>query len=185
MIKLTDLILSDELNYHLDNRLSLHENIFRYSSSKFLDLFREAREAFNKGLIPLSEQDISLISTTDIGLYGDFKGERVALDLPMLLEAEYQGKAVDLNKPKRGGSKKFYVYVKDPKSGNVKKVSFGAKSGGQKLSVKLDDPKARKAFSDRHKCSQKKDKTKAGYWACRITRYWKQLGGSKNYSGYW
>jgi hypothetical protein len=91
-------------------------------------------------------------------------------------EAKYQGKNVELSKPKRGGSKKFYVYVRDPKTKNVKKVAFGAKSGGGNLAVKLRDPKARKAFADRHNCEQKKDKTKAGYWACRLPRYAKSLG---------
>ena len=91
-------------------------------------------------------------------------------------EAEYQGKKVELSKPKRGGSKKFYVYVTDPKTKNVKKVSFGADSGGGKLAVKLKDPKARKAFADRHNCDQKNDKTKAGYWSCRLPRYAKSLG---------
>lgn len=91
-------------------------------------------------------------------------------------EAEYQGKKVELSKPKRGGSKKFYVYVKDPKTKNIKKVSFGADSGGGKLAVKLKDPKARKAFADRHNCDQKNDKTKAGYWSCRLPRYAKSLG---------
>jgi hypothetical protein len=93
-----------------------------------------------------------------------------------LKEAEYQGKKVELSKPKRGGSKKFYVYVTDPKTKNVKKVSFGADSGGGKLAVKLKDPKARKAFADRHNCDQKNDKTKAGYWSCRLPRYAKSLG---------
>jgi hypothetical protein len=95
---------------------------------------------------------------------------------PKIPEAEYQGKKVELSKPKRGGSKKFYVYVKDPKTKNIKKVSFGADSGGGKLAVKLKDPKARKAFADRHNCDQKKDKTKAGYWSCRLPRYAKSLG---------
>ena len=93
-----------------------------------------------------------------------------------LNEAEYQGKKVELGKPKRGGSKKFYVYVKNPKTGKVKKVSFGAKAGGGNLAVKLKDPKARKAFADRHNCEQKNDKTKAGYWSCRLPRYAKLLG---------
>ena len=96
-------------------------------------------------------------------------------------EAEYKGKKVQLGKPKRGGSKKFYVYVKNDK-GNVVKVNFGDTSG---LSVKLKDPKRRKAFSDRHNCPAKKDKTKPGYWACRTGRYWKSLGGDKNYPGFW
>ncbi len=102
-----------------------------------------------------------------------------------IYEAEYQGKTVQLGKPKRGGSKKFYVYVKDPKTKNVRKVSFGAKDGGGNLAVKLDDPKSRKAFAGRNNCDQKKDKTTPGYWACRINRYWKSLGGKKNYPGYW
>jgi len=91
-------------------------------------------------------------------------------------EAEYQGKKVEIGKPKRGGSKKFYVYVRNPKTGKIKKVSFGAKSGGGNLAVKLKDPKARKAFADRHNCEQKNDKTKPGYWACRLPRYAKLLG---------
>tara|TARA_B100001057_G_C22841023_1_gene947099 strand:+ start:840 stop:1541 length:702 start_codon:yes stop_codon:yes gene_type:complete len=93
----------------------------------------------------------------------------------LVKEAEYRGKKVSLNKPKRGGTKKFYVYTKN-KKGNIVKVSFGADSGGGKLAVKLKDPKARKAFADRHNCDQKNDKTKAGYWSCRLPRYAKSLG---------
>jgi len=95
-------------------------------------------------------------------------------DEPAMAEAEYQGKKVELNKPKRGGSKKFYVYVKD--GDTVKKVSFGAKDGGGNLAVKLKDPEARKNFAARHNCPQKNDKTKPGYWACRLPRYAKSLG---------
>jgi len=91
-------------------------------------------------------------------------------------EAEYQGKKVELGKPKRGGSKKFYVYVRNPKTGKIKKVSFGAKSGGGNLAVKLRDPKARKRFADRHNCEQKNDKTTPGYWSCRLPAYSKLLG---------
>jgi hypothetical protein len=97
-------------------------------------------------------------------------------DYSQIKEAEYQGKNVELGKPKRGGDKKFYVYVRDPQSKNIRKVSFGAKSGGGNLAVKLKDPKARKAFADRHNCEQKNDKTKPGYWACRLPRYAKSLG---------
>jgi len=97
-------------------------------------------------------------------------------------ESEYQGKKVQLNKPKRGGSKKFYVYVRDPKTKKVKKVSFGDTTG---LSTKINNPKARKAFAARQQCDKKKDRTKAGYWACNIGKYWKSLGGSNNFSGYW
>ena len=66
-----------------------------------------------------------------------------------ITEAEYQGKTVTLNKPMRSndGKKKFYVYVRDPKTKNVKKVSFGDTTG---LSIKTKDAKRRKAFRDRH-----------------------------------
>lgn len=112
----------------------------------------------------------------DHGRCSDCKEMATVVDAEDFYEAEYQGKDVDLNKPKRGGSKKFYVYVKNPKTGKVKKVSFGAQGGGGSLAVKLKDPKARKAFADRHNCDQKNDKTKAGYWSCRLPRYAKSLG---------
>ncbi|MDA7492350.1 hypothetical protein N8445_00125 [bacterium] len=112
----------------------------------------------------------------------DYNGfEMLKASVEYIPEAEYKGKKVQLNKPKRGGSKKFYVYVKNPKTGNVKKVSFGDTG----LSVKFKKPGARASFAARHKCATKKDKTKAGYWSCNIGRYWKSLGGSKNFSGYW
>lgn len=112
----------------------------------------------------------------------DYNGfEMLKASVDYIPEAEYRGKKVQLNKPKRGGSKKFYVYVKNPKTGNVKKVSFGDTG----LSVKLKQRGARASFAARHKCAQKKDKTKAGYWSCNIGRYWKSLGGGSNFSGYW
>jgi len=185
MIKIKDIVGLPSLNYHLENGLTLSENVYRYSSDSFIQLFSEARQAHRDGLIELNEEDAQLLESTDIGEYVLFEGRKVPLDLPMLNEAEYKGKDVPLNKPKRGGSKKFYVYVRDPKTKNVKKVSFGAKDGGGNLAVKLDDPKRRKAFADRHNCDQKTDKTTPGYWSCRLTRYSKSLGMSRNYSGYW
>ena len=78
-----------------------------------------------------------------------------------IMEAEYQGKKVKLNDPIRGGSKKFYVYVKD--GDKVKKVSFGDTTG---LSIKRDDPARRKSFRARHNCDNPGPKTKARYWSC-------------------
>lgn len=86
-----------------------------------------------------------------------------------------------LNKPKRGGAKKFYVYVRKP-GGGIKKVSFGDTSG---LSAKINNPKARQAFAKRHKCAQAKDKTTARYWSCRLPRYAKLLGLKSNFGGFW
>ena len=96
-------------------------------------------------------------------------------------EAEFKGKDVDLNKPKRGGSKAYYVYVRDPKTKKVKKVSFG--SGGLRAKIKNKD--ARNAFAARHNCKNKKDRTKAGYWSCNLPRYAEQLGLGSNMNTFW
>ena len=80
----------------------------------------------------------------------------------VITEAEYQGKKVKLNDPIRGGSKKFYVYVKNEK-GNIIKVSFGDTTG---LSIKRDDPKRRASFRARHNCDNPGPKWKARYWSC-------------------
>ncbi len=78
-------------------------------------------------------------------------------------DAEYKGKKVKLNNPVRGGSKKFYVYVRNEK-GNVIKVSFGDTTG---LEIKRDDPARRKAFRARHNCDNPGPRHKARYWSCR------------------
>ena len=88
-------------------------------------------------------------------------------------EAEYQGRKVPLGKPMRGDVKKFKVYVKDPKTGNVKKVNFGhggtsAKRLGQKtMKIKKSNPARRKSFRARHNCANPGPRTKARYWSCR------------------
>jgi hypothetical protein len=95
-------------------------------------------------------------------------------------EAKDKKKTPPIGKPKRGGSKKFYVYVRD--KGKIKKVSFGDTSG---LSAKINNPEARRAFAKRHDCANKKDRTKASYWSCRLPRYAKLLGLKSNFSGFW
>ncbi len=85
-------------------------------------------------------------------------------------EAEYQGRKVKLNKPMQGDVKKFKVFVKDPKSGNVKKVNFGhggSSVKGKAMSIKKSNPKRRKSFRARHNCDNPGPKTKARYWSCR------------------
>jgi hypothetical protein len=180
-------LMTEHLQYHIDGKLPLSENTFRYGSKAFLDLWKEARTLYSRDILDVSGIDKEIITETKLGEYGIFEGQIVPLDMPILeegeiTEAEYQGKKVQIGKPKRGGAsgKKFYVYVMD--KGKVKKISFGD-SGG--LSSKVNNPKARQAFSKRHNCPQKTDRTKASYWSCRLGRYWKSLGGSKNFSGYW
>ena len=84
-----------------------------------------------------------------------------------LTEAKYEGKEVKLDDPFRlpqGSNKKFGVYVKNPKSGNVVMVKFGDPN----LSIKRDDPDRLKNFRARHNCDQKTDKTTPGYWSCKF-----------------
>lgn len=182
-----ELQISEELRYHLDHDIPISENVFRHGSNKFFDIINEARQLWLAGFYN-NDYD-NFIMESELGHFGQYEGRLVPLDLIMtednLNESEYQGKNVDLNKPKRGGIKKFYVYVKDPKSGNIRKVSFGAKDGGGKLSVKIRDPKRRKAFADRHNCKDKTDKTSPGYWACRLPRYATSLGLGNNMNTYW
>ena len=98
------------------------------------------------------------------------------------ISEEDKKKNPPLGKPKRGGSKKFYVYVKNPQTKKIKKVSFGDTTG---LSAKINNPKARKAFAARHDCKNKTDKTKASYWSCRLPRFSKLLGLKSSFSGFW
>ena len=162
-------ILEKALKFHKDNDLPLAHNIFRPHSENYYKLFSYARTL--KESLQLNEFDEYLMST-DIGEFGLYENEEVPLDHPFINEAEYKGKEVELNEPKRGGNKKFYVYVKNDK-GNVIKVEFGDTSG---LQAKINDPAARKSFSARHNCPSKKDKTKPGYWSCNLPRYASQLG---------
>lgn len=179
----------EAITYHTDNKVPFHENVFRMYSENYFRFFQEARSLFESGdLTELHWFDEELLRS-DIGTIGEYNGRLVPLDIPiaegMIKEAEYQGRDVQLNKPKRGGSKKFYVYVKDPKSGNIRKVSFGVAGGGGKLAVKLKDPDARRSFAARHQCEKKKDKTSPGYWSCRLPRFAKSLGLSAPKGAQW
>jgi hypothetical protein len=179
--------ISENLKYHIDNDLPVLENVFRPGSESFFNLIKEARELFDSGQIELTGIDRQLFENTDLGKFGEFEGKIVPLDLPIenideINEAEYKGKKVSIGKPMRSsGPKKYKVYVKNPKTGNVKVVNFGDVKGG--LSAKVSDPKARKSFAARHQCHLKKDRTKPGFWSCRINRYANIFG--KSYPGFW
>jgi hypothetical protein len=90
-------------------------------------------------------------------IYGDMNADAT------LEEAEYRGRKVKLGKPMRGDVKKFRVFVRNPKTGKVKKVNFGDPN----MRIKKSNPKRRKSFRARHKCSSAKDRTSARYWSCR------------------
>ena len=258
-------ILSENLQYHVHNKLPLTENTFRYGSNSFINLWAEARALYLREIIHVNDDDKEILTETDLGNYGMYEGKKIPLDLPMLNEnvsietlkdefekefnvrtlsignqklvildkgvlykfdemvefieskgfkvntdlssIEYEidddrarypfiifsqdsineavkkkkKKDPPIGKPKRGGSKAYYVYVRDPRTKKVKKISFG--SGG--LKAKINNKKARNAFAARHKCSTKTDKTKAGYWSCRLPRYAKLLGLKSSFSGFW
>jgi len=181
--------ISENLKYHVDNNLPVLENVFRPGSTSFFEIIKEARELFDNKEVELCGIDKILFETTDLGKFELFEGEMVPLDLPLefieeINEAEYKGKKVSVGKPMRntGSGKKYYVYVKNPKTKKIIKVSFGDVKGG--LSAKVSDPKARKAFSSRMNCPAKKDKMTPGYWSCRSNRY-ASLWNGKTYPGFW
>ena len=283
--------ISEGLRYHIENDISLQENVFRIGSKKFLQLFAEARMLNEWGTIQLDENSRHLVENTDIGKFGIFEGERVPLDIPIpisereqqvdeilgrltkkitkivgiqkladivlkniadmvpedkkelvldlkpvitsaismgkistikelfdylmehggelkdtILELPWQElikrkpkltegeldeakkkkkkkKDPPIGKPMRSssGGSAYKVYVRDPKTKNIKTVRFG--SGG--LRAKIKNPKARSAFAKRHKCSQKKDRTKASYWSCNLPRYAPLLGLGPKMNTYW
>ena len=92
-----------------------------------------------------------------------------------ITEAKYKGKTVTLNKPMRGDSKKFKVYVNSGKKNadgsiKVKKVNFGHGGTSAKrptMRIRKSDPKRRKAFRARHRCDTPGPKTMARYWSCK------------------
>ena len=246
------ILMTENMKYHVKNKLAITENTFRYGSQSFLDLWAEARYLYSRNAIHVNDNDKEIIIETNLGDYGMYEGQKVPLDMPMLenelgskldidlipgvfmlpyqnllddietnegkgdlyyevqqalydndlegvnmilknynvfdkymkpsLNEAIKKKTPALNKPKRGGSKKFYVYVRNPKTKKIKKVSFGDTTG---LSAKINNPQARKAFAARHKCAQKTDKTKASYWSCRLPRYASLLGLKSSFSGFW
>lgn len=180
--------VSEALQYHIENGMSLTNNVFRVYSEGYFDLVNEVRNLYNEGKIDLNDED-KLMVESDLGKKVKIGKEYIYLDAPyvyeteteedILAEAEHRGKKVNIGKPFRtpGGPKKFAVYVKS-KSGGVKKVTFG----DPKLRVKNANKGAAKSFRARHKCSEKKDRTTAGYWSCNVGRYAKQLGLSSSNS---
>jgi len=182
-----DVEISESLKYHIDNKLSLTNNIFRVYSESYFDLVNEVRVLWESDFMDLNEED-TLMVESDLGERIKINNEIVYLDAPyieeewteqeILDEAKHRGKNVKLGKPFRtpGGPKKFAVYVRKP-GGGVKKVTFGDPG----LRVKNANKKSAKSFRARHRCSEKKDRTTAGYWSCNVGRYAKQLGlSSKN-----
>lgn len=180
-MKLTENVeVSQNLKYHLEKKIPLSENVFRIYSEGYFDLINEVRDLYKQGKIILNSEDQWIIES-DLGIKVKLSnGDVVYLDAPLELneeeiikEAKHRGKNVKLNSPFRtpGGPKKFAVYVKTP-GGTIKKVTFGDPN----MRVRNRSKSRAKSFKARHKCSQKKDRTTAGYWSCNVGRYAKKLG---------
>ena len=145
-----------------DDEYTLAEIGEKILGSSFGDTYEEQYQPFPEG------------DEFDIAEDEDFEEVLGPLGFPEdeteLFDAEYQGRKVPLNKPMRGDTKKFKVYVKDPKTGNVKKVNFGHGGTSAKrktMRIRKSNPKARKSFRARHNCANPGPKTKARYWSCR------------------
>jgi hypothetical protein len=168
--------ISENLQYHLQNDLTLATSVFRIGSEAWYGVIDEARRLWESNSIELDDDDTFLIST-ELGRRGIFEGKEVWLDLPLpeedLHEAEYKGRKVSLNKPFRtpGAPRKFGVYTKN-ESGNVVLVRFGQPG----MRIRNDDPQRSKSFRARHNCDNPGPKWKARYWSCNVSRYRKLLG---------
>jgi hypothetical protein len=175
--------LGEGMLWHIRENVSLDTPVYRPGTENYFELFRQARSLYRAGAYePLSESEEDLLQS-DLGDLATFEGHTVPLDFPMgyisISEAKYKGKEVELGKPKKGEGGKAYVYVRDPKTGNVKKVSFGS-SMPDAMGDSDAARKRRKSFGDRHNCSDKDDRTKAGYWACRSTKFF-----GRDIPGWW
>jgi len=156
--------VSPELKAHIEEGLDLTNSFFRLGSDAYSQLFEEVKQYWDKGNIILKGPSGWMAKNLQVGK-----------------KAVYQGEAVKLDTPKRGGSKKFIVYrasERTDKDGNIvaKKIEWGDKTG---LSIKNDEPGAAASFWARHKCDSaaKMDPNKAGFWACYgPTLFGKQLG---------
>ena len=163
----------------VDNCVPMEENLKedrKYNQEELLRLDLIARRRFDCDYENCTDEQKAevLKDKVKVGVKEALQEAKKEID-----EAEFKGKKVALGKPKRGGPKAYYVYVKD--GDKVKKVTFG--SGG--LRAKIKNKEARNAFAARHNCKDKKDRTKAGYWSCNLPRYAPALGLGAKMNTFW
>jgi hypothetical protein len=149
-----DVKISEALQYHIDNGMTLTENAFRVYSEGYFDFINEVRGLFSEGKIDLNKEDRLMIES-DLGIKVKIGKEYVYLDAPYIYETE-ENTLTESKTPKK--SNKFAVYTKS-KTGEIKKVTFG-----------------NSILKESRKCSEKTDRTTVGYWSCNVNRYSKQLG---------
>lgn len=135
--------ISENLQYHIGNNLSLTNSIFRLGSDAYCDLVNEMRDLWQKGIIAVNEND-EFILMTEAGRTGIYHGKTVKLDSPQR---------------QTGGRKKFKVYVNSGrKNAEGRVVAKLVQFGDPNLKIKNYDPARAKSFRARHKCHLKKTK---------------------------
>jgi hypothetical protein len=189
--------LEEAIQYHVENKISFTENVFRPGSEMFFEMISEAKRLYTEGKYePKDEWEKDMLES-NIGEIAEFEGQQVVLDypieegleecwtgytqrgmkkkgdkmvpncVPVNEEDKTEGKGI--GKPwQEGGGGAVYVRVGD----GVRKISF-SKSGMKK---KYMDPAATRSFVARHRCLTNKDKTSASYWACRWPRFFSNSG---------
>lgn len=161
-VKLT---ASENLLYHIENKIPITESVFRLESKSFDDLLSEARKLYDNGYIDFENQnDKFIFEKMDTGRKGIHKGKSVTLDKPM--------------RATENKNKKWKVYRstgrKNKDGKTIAKVIY---FGDPNLSIKNGDPEAAKSFRARHKCSEKKDRDTPGWWACYAPKYYSDVMG--------
>ena len=174
--------VSKNLSYHIDNKLSLTESIFRIGSDSYLDLVNEVRRLHFDGKIKLNEEDQFIVERLQTGKKGTLtlangKKKTVTLDDPHVRRKDEPSENL------------FVVYRphpkgdKDPDTGLVKAkvIGFGEQPrSGPDVRKKHEDPGKRANFLARHNCKDKKDQYASGWWSCNVHLFWKQLGLKTN-----
>lgn len=163
MKRFSEYFINEVIAYQVGRGIPFTDPVMRPDSEIWEQFINRAKELYKSGDYLPNDVYEAVLLESDIGKKG-----------------EYQGKQVDLDRPRYGGSKKFIVYTKV--DGKVYKVQFGSPD----MSVKLGDKEAVDSFVARHKCSEKKDKTSAGWWSCNLPAYAKMLGiENPNNERYW
>ena len=165
-------LLESETNYttfeNVDGnqvlRLELHRQLDEFESDELADaISKNLQEMGVEGLeVEISNNDPDE-ETYDGDSFYEAYGDMWYNEDESLDEAEYRGRKVSLGKPMRGDVKKFKVFVRDPKTKNIKKVNFG----DPKMRIKKSNPARRRSFRARHNCDNPGPRTKARYWSCR------------------
>jgi hypothetical protein len=136
-------LMTENMQYHIDNKKPLYETTLPYGSKEYLDLWVEARYLYSRGALNVEGIDKEKITETDLGEYGIFEGQLVPLDMPMLEEGLLtEDNIAELEKIKKE------IEALKPSLSWIDSVTFSSYSGD--LDIRLDyelDPQEIKQLS--------------------------------------